>query len=248
MTGVSSSKGSDLAALQRKLGYEFQDPALLQAALTHKSHSRPNNERLEFIGDAVLGYLVGIMLYRHDHSLGEDMLSLMRAKLVRGSTLAEVARDIDLAPHLLLGSGERKSGGRQRSSILADAFEAVIGAVHEDGGIAACSTLVESLFKTRVNQLDPEDLKDAKTRLQELLQGLQLKLPEYAVAQVTGADHQRRYSVSCTIAELDVTVTATASSRRGAEQAAAAEALANTVLQAKNMQAKKGDRLKLSNE
>lgn len=227
MTGErsTSASGDDFAALQNKLGYQFESSALLRAALTHKSHSRQNNERLEFIGDAVLGYLVGVMLYRHDESLAEDALSLMRAKLVRGTTLAEVAREVDLAPQLRLGSGEMKSGGRQRDSILADAFEAVIGAVHEDGGIQACAAVVEHLFATRVAALDPFDLKDAKTRLQELLQGLHLKLPEYTVQDTSGADHQRRYTVLCTVAELDLQIAATDSSRRRAEQAAAARML-----------------------
>lgn len=228
MTGASSinSSGADLERLQQELGYRFKAPQLLQAALTHKSHSKLNNERLEFIGDAVLGYVVGVMLFRHDDGLSEDLLSLMRAKLVRGSTLAEVAREINLAPHLRLGSGERKSGGRQRDSILADAFEAVIGAIHEDSGIQACTKTVEKLFSQRVRQLDPENLKDAKTRLQEFLQARQCDRPEYSVQAVTGKDHERRYTVACHIKTWDITATAIASSRRNAEQEAAAVALA----------------------
>ncbi len=229
----STSPDSDaVAKLQVTLGYEFADPELLRTALTHKSFSKQNNERLEFIGDAVLGYLIGIMLYRRDAKLAEDALSLMRAKLVRGSTLAEVARDIGLAECLRLGSGERKSGGRQRNSILADCFEAVIGAIHEDGGIEACRTLIERLFNPRVAQLDPNDLKDAKTRLQEVLQGQQLALPEYAVEAVSGADHQRLYTVVCRVPGLDIRCRASASSRRGAEQAAAELVLASAQIAA----------------
>lgn len=224
---ITKIDSNALAKLQATLGYRFAQPELLLTALTHKSFSKQNNERLEFIGDAVLGYLIGIMLYRLDADLAEDALSLMRAKLVRGSTLAEVAREVNLADCLRLGSGERKSGGRQRDSILADCLEAVVGAVHEDGGIVACQTLVEQLFAARVAQLDPNDLKDAKTRLQEVLQGQRLALPDYAVEAVSGADHQRQYTVVCHVPGLKLRCQATASSRRGAEQAAAEQALAS---------------------
>ena len=220
------------AKLEAALGYSFAQPELLVRALTHKSFSKQNNERLEFIGDAVLGYLIGILLYRRDAKLAEDALSLMRAKLVRGSTLAEVAREIDLAAYLRLGSGERKSGGRDRDSILADCLEAVIGAVHEDGGIDPCRELVERLFAQRVANLDPADLKDAKTRLQEILQGQRIALPQYSVEQVSGADHRRIYTVICEVPGLQLEFRASASSRRGAEQAAAAAAVESPQVQA----------------
>ncbi|XOV82086.1 MAG: ribonuclease III [bacterium] len=218
---------AELDRLQRQLGYRFSNPALLQQALTHKSYSKDNNERLEFLGDAVLGYLIGHRLYRLEKQHAEDALSLMRANLVRGSSLADVAKRINLAACLRLGTGERKSGGRQRNSILADALEAVIGAIHEDknGGIAACRTVVERLFEDRINGLDPQNLKDAKTRLQELLQAAALDLPEYRVSQIEGADHQRAYTVTCEIPVLSIQCDATASSRRRAEQAAAARML-----------------------
>ena len=222
-TGVAT--GADLVVLQRRIGYEFQSPKLLECALTHKSFGKQNNERLEFIGDAVLGYLVAVMLYRSDTSLAEDALSLMRASLVRGTTLADLAREIGLAPHLRLGSGERKNGGRQRDSILADAFEALVGAIHEDGGIGACAEVVDNLFGPRLDALDPQDLKDAKTKLQELLQGAQMSLPDYQVTDVKGEDHQRSYTVACEVAEFALTCSATESSRRGAEQSAAAQML-----------------------
>lgn len=207
------------------MGYVFNEPELLVLALTHKSFAKQNNERLEFLGDAVLGYLIGAALYGREAQHAEDALSLMRAKLVRGTTLAEIAKTLTLPPLLRLGSGERKSGGRQRDSILADAFEAIIGAVHEDGGIEACRRVVEKLFADRVAMLNPDNLKDAKTRLQELLQGSQLDLPTYRVEEVAGADHQRRYTVVCEVPALNESCQATASSRRGAEQAAAAEML-----------------------
>ncbi len=228
MSSVPTNKqvpAADLSRLQERLGYTFKQPELLTLALTHKSFSKNNNERLEFLGDAVLGYLIGAMLYAREESFAEDALSLMRANLVRGTTLADIARALDIAPLLRLGSGERKSGGRQRDSILADALEAIIGAVHEDGGAAACRAVVESLYAQRVAVLDPQNLKDAKTKLQELLQGAQLDLPAYRVEQVEGADHQRRYTVVCEVPALEASSQATATSRRGAEQAAAADML-----------------------
>ncbi|MEM7080411.1 MAG: ribonuclease III [Pseudomonadota bacterium] len=212
----------DLARLQAQLGYEFATPGLLERALRHKSVGRDNNEQLEFLGDAVLGYLVGALLYGAGRALGEDAMSLMRAHLVRGSALAEHARALDLSRHLQLGAGERKSGGAQRDSILADAFEALVGAIHEDGGIEACRRFVTARFAPLIEQLEPDQLKDAKTRLQEWLQGRRYTLPQYRVEDTSGADHQRSYSVSCNVVDLELSVRATASSRRGAEQAAAA--------------------------
>ncbi len=216
---------ANLTVLQRNIGYQFHSEDILRKALTHKSFSKDNNETLEFIGDAVLGYLIAVKLFHYDSALGEDALSLMRASLVRGTTLAEMAREINLAPYLLLGSGERKSGGRQRDSILANAFEAIIGAIHEDGGIQACAEFVEHNFSARLASIDLENLKDAKTKLQELLQGVHMNLPDYSVAEVGGVDHQRRYTVVCMVCEFDLECRATASSRRAAEQSAAAEML-----------------------
>ena len=224
---MTSSMGSadNLTALQRSIGYQFSELGLLQQALTHKSHSKTNNERLEFVGDAVLGYLVGSMLYRNYPHVQEDALSLMRAQLVRGKTLAQVAMRLNLPDYLQLGSGELRSGGRQRASILADALEAVIGAVHEDGGIVQAQQLVQKLFADLTQGLDAESLKDPKTRLQELLQGNGLDLPTYTVEQVSGADHQRQYTVKCEVPSLAVQAVAADSSRRAAEKAAAHEVL-----------------------
>lgn len=216
---------ADLERLQRKIGYRFKRLALLKQALTHKSFSKTNNERLEFMGDAVLGYLVGNMLYQHYPDVQEDALSLMRAQLVRGKTLAQVAGQIDLSEHLLLGVGELRSGGRQRASILADALEAVIGAVHEDGGIEHAQRLVHQLFSDLTLGLDAESLKDAKSRLQELLQGNGLDLPVYTVEEVSGADHQRQYTVKCEAESLNLMAVAKESSRRAAEKASAHEVL-----------------------
>lgn len=229
MTNAPTSNEYDLTRLQRDIGYEFTDVALLRRALTHKSHSKQNNERLEFIGDAVLGYLIAVALYRQNRHLREDSMSLMRANLVRGTSLADAARQLGMAELLLLGSGEKKSGGRSRSSILADAFEALIGAIHEDSGIAACAEVVDKLFKARIEQLDPEELKDAKTKLQEQLQASGLALPNYRIADVTGQDHKRTYTVQCEVQSLKLTSEASASSRRKAEKAAAAAMLEQLV-------------------
>ncbi|MEE6246768.1 MAG: ribonuclease III [Pseudomonadota bacterium] len=218
---MSVSTQGQLQRLQQRLGYQFQNVQLLQQALTHKSYAKENNERLEFVGDAVLGYLVGSLLYRMYSKVQEDSLSLMRAELVRGRTLAVLAKELELAPLLQLGSGELKSGGRQRDSILANAVEAVIGAVHEDGGIQACATLVDSLYKDRARSLDVRTLKDAKTQLQELLQAKGLDLPTYEVESISGADHERQYSVRCSVLTLSKSYVASASSRRGAEKRAA---------------------------
>ena len=235
MSSVPTTKppgaAAELGRLQRQLGYQFNNIALLQQALTHKSFSKHNNERLEFLGDAVLGYLIGHRLYGLEKVYAEDSLSLMRANLVRGSSLADIAKQINLAACLRLGTGERKSGGRQRNSILADALEAIIGAIHEDegGGISACREVVEHLFKARIEGLDPENLKDAKTRLQELLQAAGLDLPDYKVTQVEGADHQRQYTVTCEKRDLISQCDATASSCRRAEQSAAAVMLTQLI-------------------
>lgn len=223
--GQTNVSSADLDKLQRKIGYRFENLPLLRQAVTHKSYSKNNNERLEFMGDAVLGYLVGNMLYRLYPDVQEDALSLMRAQLVRGKTLAQVALQIDLPSYLLLGSGELRSGGRQRASILADALEAVIGAVHEDGGIEQAKRLVHQLFHDLTLGLDAESLKDPKTRLQELLQGQGLDLPIYTVEQVSGADHQRQYTVKCETPSLGLMAVAKDSSRRAAEKASAHEVI-----------------------
>ena len=211
--------------LQKLIQYQFNDLSILRQALTHKSHSATNNERLEFVGDAVLGYLVGVDLYNNFQHLQEDNLSLMRSKLVRGTTLAEIANEINLGEYLLVGEGERKSGGRKRASVLANALEALIGAVHQDGGIEPCQKLVTLLFAQRMHQIDLAQLKDAKTQLQELLQSKKMKLPIYQVEQTLGEEHSRVYEVSCSISEQECFTLGSASSRREAEKLAASQAL-----------------------
>ena len=211
--------------LERRIGYEFSERSSLKRALTHKSAGRDNNERLEFLGDAVLGYVVGSLLFRLHPDWQEDKLSLARAQLVRGSTLAEIASEIRLGDHIVLGSGEKRSGGKERHSILADTLEALIGAVHQDGGIASATSVVEGLFLDRVSRIVPDSLKDSKTLLQELLQAKHRPIPEYEIESTSGADHAKRYTVVCRLVDGGELGRATASSRRAAEKAAAAELL-----------------------
>ncbi|MEZ7818309.1 MAG: ribonuclease-3 [Candidatus Azotimanducaceae bacterium] len=233
MSELTSGSSENLQVLQSKLGYTFSRIDLLKLALTHKSFSKTNNERLEFVGDAVLGYLVGSRLFLLYPEVQEDALSLMRAKLVRGKMLAEVARGLDLSSCLRLGSGELKTGGSERASILADALEAIVGAVHEDGGIGPCSDLVDLLFTDLMQGLEAEVLKDPKTRLQEHLQAQGLDLPTYEVVDICGADHQRQFTVSCAVPMMGLQCTSQALSRRAAEKAAASEVL---ILIAEKMQ------------
>lgn len=204
------------------LGYCFTNPELLTQALTHKSFTRQHNERLEFLGDAVLGYVVADRLYQTQPDAHEDTMSLLRANLVRKETLSAVAKELDLGAYLRLGTGVRKSGGHRLESILADALEAVIGAVHLDGGIEEARRVILKLLDARMQDLDPEALKDAKTRLQELLQGASLALPEYTIEAATGSAHARTFTVSCRVPAFGLSVTAEGRSRRAAEKQAAA--------------------------
>lgn len=208
--------------LESALGYTFQDKRLLGRALTHKSSAAEHNERLEFLGDAVLGYVVADRLYRDEPEAHEDLLSLLRASLVRKETLAAVAKALRLGDHLRLGLGVRKSGGHRLDSILADAVEALIGAVHLDGGVEAARRVTLSLLEPHMRDLDPETLKDAKTRLQELLQGANVDLPEYAVESTAGSAHARVFTVSCRVSAFGLHVTGRGRSRRAAEKEAAA--------------------------
>jgi ribonuclease-3 len=211
----------DLEKLERRIGYEFQDTSLLKLALTHRSHGGPNNERLEFLGDAVLGYVIAHELYVHYQDAAEDKMTLMRANLVRKESLHEIASASGLGDFLQLGVGERKSGGRDRASILADALEALIGAVRLDGGIEAARDLVLRLFRDRIDQVSGEEVKDPKTRLQELLQSRKLELPVYSVTATAGVEHQRTFTVSCLVEQLALTTEGVGVSRREAEKAAA---------------------------
>lgn len=211
-----------LAWVRAELGYEPRDPALFRAALTHRSAPGPNNERLEFLGDAVLNLIVAHHLYAAFPQASEGDLSRLRARVVSGDPLAEVAASLKLGEALQLGSGELKTGGFRRHSILADAFEAVCGALYLDGGLAAAETMIERLFGPRIAALPaPHELKDAKTRLQEYLQSRGIALPRYRVERIEGEAHAQTFHVSCEVPALRHTAQGQGSSRRRAEQEAA---------------------------
>lgn len=215
------------------LNYRFRDPALATLALTHRSVGKPNNERLEFLGDALLGAFVAEMLFDAHPKASEGELSRLRAQLVNGQALAVIARELALGDGLRLGPGELKSGGFRRDSILADAFEASLAAVFLDGGLEACRTVVRELFGERIAALQRSS-KDAKTRLQEWLQGKGCALPQYALIDTRGEDHAKVFDVRCSVAEpLACHAEASGSSRRQAEQDAAEIVLAQLLAAAR---------------
>ena len=215
------------------IDYRFKDPQLLREALTHRSMGDGHNERLEFLGDSVLNLVIAMRLYERNPEAREGDLSRMRARLVRGSTLGEVAAAIGLGRQIKLGEGELKSGGFRRASILADAFEALLGAIFIDGGYDACRTVVLELFDPLIESLPAADaLKDPKTRLQEWLQARGRALPRYELVSEEGADHAKVFRIVCRLADVGTVVEESGRSRRKAEQAAAArmlEILAETV-------------------
>lgn len=207
--------------LQKRLGYDFLDPGLLQRALSHRSLGAKNNERLEFLGDAILGFEVADNLYRQVEDADEGQLSRMRAHLVKRETLAAVARELELGDLLKLGAGELRSGGQARDSILADAVEALIAAVYLDGGIEEARALVRRLLGERLVDLPEETrVKDPKTRLQEYLQANGRALPDYEVISISGTQHEQTFLVGCSTG-LAADTEGEGSSRRRAEQAAA---------------------------
>ena len=220
--------------VSRRLGYIFKTVAHLELALTHRSVGSKNNERLEFLGDSIVNFIIGEALFQQFPTAREGQLSRLRARMVKGKTLAEVAREFSLGEHLRLGTGEMKSGGHRRESILADAMEAVIGAIYLDGGLDSVRACVLSWYQSRLSALDLQDtLKDPKTRLQEALQARQWALPQYTVVAVEGDAHDQTFTVSCYIDALALTAKGRGSSRRYAEQHAAEQALA--MLDAKMM-------------
>lgn len=220
-------KLDELAKLERKLGYAFVDKGQLLLALTHRSSSSRNNERLEFLGDSIINFVIAEALYEQFPDAREGELSRLRARLVRGITLAELGREFDLGDFLRLGSGELKSGGYRRQSILADTVEAIIGALYLDAGMEVCQRHIRNWFKQRLNRLSTSDQqnKDPKTRLQEFLQANHKPLPEYRVESITGEAHEQIFTVICELATLDSVTVGKGSSRRGAEQQAARKAL-----------------------
>lgn len=215
-----------LSHLQDALHYQFKNQALLEQALTHRSHNAKHNERLEFLGDSVLNFIVASLLYVQFNRVDEGDLSRLRANLVKQATLAEIAQTLKLADYLRLGEGELKSGGFRRPSILSDALEAVFGAVYLDGGFDAAAAVVRQQYEPILLNINPKTLgKDPKTLLQEILQGRRLDLPVYLVVATHGAAHSQLFDVECRIDKLDIVVQASGSSRRAAEQAAALKAI-----------------------
>jgi ribonuclease-3 len=214
--------------LSRQLDYQFSNPNLLEQALTHRSAGGLNNERLEYLGDAILGFVVADILYRQFPEASEGQLSRMRSSLVKRDTLAIIARDYDLGAYLNLGPGELRSGGHSRASILADGVEAIFAAVYLDGGYSAAREVIQQIFIHRIQALKLEDhQKDPKTRLQELLQSRKMGLPNYQVTEVSGDPHQQTFYVRCSVEDLQRDMEGTGSSRRKAEQDAAARLLSS---------------------
>ena len=217
----------DLRRLYGVLEYTFNDPDLLLRALTHRSYAADHNERLEFLGDSVLGYVMADLLYAQFPDAKEGELSRMRANFVRGNTLSQLARTLGLGDFLRLGQGELKSGGHQRHSILEDAFEAVIGAMYLDGGIISVKAFIESQYKNRLARLSlQENSRDAKSQLQEWLQGHGYGLPEYEIDHIDGPEHDQVFFVMCRTTALDNGVIGQGASRKRAEQVAAQQTFA----------------------
>ncbi len=212
--------------LQARLGYEFNSPKLLQLALTHRSHGANNNERLEFLGDSILNLVIGEALFKRFIDVREGQLSRLRSQLVKGETLAEIAREFELGECLILGEGEMKSGGHQRDSILADTVEALIGAIFTETNFEICRAHVLSWYAERLSLLTVDTTaKDSKSRLQEHLQSLRKPLPEYEVVEAAGESHAQIFTIECRVVLLKQAVRAQASNRREAEKMAASEVL-----------------------
>ena len=214
--------------LYKKLGYEFKKPAYLKQALTHCSAGIANNERFEFLGDSILSFVIANALFTKFSERSEGELSRLRAFLVKGEMLAKIAVEIELGDYLYLGQGELKSGGFRRASILTDALEAIFAAVFFDGGFAASEQVILHLYQTRLNdQALSDNLKDAKTQLQEYLQANKHNLPEYTLTKIEGEEHDQVFHVICSVADLNVSTHGQGDNRRKAEQQAAKKLLEN---------------------
>lgn len=217
---------SDISRLQAGLDYTFSDPTLLQLALTHRSVGGKNNERLEFLGDSILNHVIAEALFHRFPKSREGPMSRMRASLVKGETLADVATELSVGDYLKLGSGERKSGGHRRRSILADTLEALFGAILLDSNVDVCRGCILGLYQSRLESLNLENAaKDAKTQLQEFVQGYNNPLPHYSLLNEDGEDHSRSFEVECRLEQPPLVVSGKGSSRRRAEQSAAKAAL-----------------------
>ena len=212
--------------LEKILNYHFIDNSLLELALTHRSFQGENNERLEFLGDSILNFVIAELLFKKFNLLSEGDLSRLRSQLVKAATLSELGILLQLGDYLILGEGELKSSGWRRPSILADSVEAIIGAVFMDGGINATTDLITNWFKERIDAIDPNDIqKDSKSILQELLQAKKIALPEYSVVAIEGEAHRQNFKISCSIIKLGLSIEGQGSSRKIAEQSAAEEVL-----------------------
>jgi ribonuclease III len=212
--------------LEKILNYHFIDNSLLELALTHRSFQGKNNERLEFVGDSILNFIIAELLFKKFSLLPEGDLSRLRSQLVKAATLSEIGILLNLGDYLILGEGELKSSGWRRPSILADSVEAIIGAIFIDGGISAASDLIKGWFKERIDSIDPNDIqKDSKSILQELLQARKIGLPEYNVVAIEGEAHCQNFKVSCSILKLGLSIEGEGTSRKIAEQNAAEDVL-----------------------
>ena len=215
-------KNDTIQKLAKKLDYMFNDASLLITAVTHRSLGKNNNERLEYLGDAILGFIIAELLYQKYPTQPEGVLTRFRAMLVRGETLASLARNLDLGLYLKLGTGEKKSGGWQRDSILANAMEAIIGAMYLDSDLESCKRFVLTIYSGLLSELSLENLtKDPKTELQEYLQARQQSLPLYKIIAEEGEAHSREFTVECQVSLLNETVIARGKNKRSAEQSVA---------------------------
>ena len=212
--------------IEKILNYHFNDNSLLELVLTHRSFQGKNNERLEFLGDSILNFIIAEFLFQKFTLLPEGDLSRLRSQLVKSATLSEIGILLKLGDYLILGEGELKSSGWRRPSILADSVEAIIGAIFIDGGISAASDLILRWFKDRIDAINPDNIqKDSKSVLQELLQAKKIALPEYNIVSIEGEDHCQHFRVSCSIPTLGLSIEGDGSSRKIAEQCAAEDML-----------------------
>jgi len=217
---------SSLAALMRKIDHQFTDKDLLKLALTHRSKGAQNYERLEFLGDSILGFVVAELLYKKFPNLAEGKLSRMRSSLVRKETLADIARDIGLSEYLILGEGELKSGGFNRDSILSDTIESIIGALYLDADFATANRFIDTFFETHLDNIsEVSTFKDPKSELQEAMQKRGMQLHDYTIMETHGKQHEQQFTVKCSLTDLPLSSEATANSRRSAEQKAAEQVL-----------------------
>jgi ribonuclease-3 len=216
----------NISRLQNKLGYDFRDERLVTTALTHRSFDKNHNERLEYLGDSILGFIIAEALYHHFPDQPEGVLTRFRASLVKRETLAKVARSLELGEYLQLGTGEKRSGGWRRDSILSNTLEAIIGAIYLDSDMLTCKSFVLTLFQDHINNMSPEQQsKDPKTELQEYLQARKLDLPDYKIVAEEGEAHNRQFTVECRIEAINSKMTAQGKSKRAAEQTAAQKIL-----------------------